>query len=59
MIITVLFGITVVTVLSKELSSIINSKVSLSSNILSLMIVILNDTLVTPAGNVTLYGPEL
>ena len=58
MIITVLFGIPVVIVLSNEPLSMISSKISLSSNILSLMIVILNDTLVTPAGIVTLYGPE-
>ena len=37
----------------------VSKNVSLSSNTLSLMIVILNDTLVTPAGNVILYGPEL
>ena len=58
MIITVLFGTPVVMLLSNELLSIISSKVSLSSNILSLTIVMLNDTLITPAGNVTLYGPE-
>ena len=31
---------------------------SLSSNTLSSFIETLNDTLVTPAGSVTLYGPE-
>ena len=48
-----------ITYSGSESSVIIRLKVSLSSNKLSLLIVILNDTLVTPARNVTLYGPEL
>ena len=59
MITTVLFGTPVVIVLSNELLSIISSKFSLSSNKLSSVIETLNDTLISPTGNVTLYGPEL
>ena len=38
---------------------IVRVKFSFSSNILSSFIGILNGTLVTPAGNVTEYGPEV
>ena len=41
-----------------ELFLIVRINLSSPSNILSSIIGTLNETLVTPAGNVTLYGPE-
>ena len=47
------------TVLTRIGSKLISKlKVSVSSNILSSTIETSNGTLVTPVGNVTLYGPE-
>ena len=43
-----------VTFVGSEFSIIVRLKVSIISNTVSLIIVTLNDTLVTPAGNVTL-----
>ena len=59
MITRVLFGTPVVRVLGKELLSIISSNSSSLSNMLSLLINTLKDTLISPAGIVMLYGPEL
>ena len=47
-----------VTPAGSEDVSIVRSKSSLPSNMLSLFIGTSNGTLVTPAGNVTVYGPE-
>ena len=58
MIIMTLLGLPVVTPSGNESVLIAILKFSLSSGISSSYIMILNNTLVTPAGNVTLYGPE-
>ena len=42
-----------------DTESMIRSKFSFLSNMLSLISGILNETLVIPAGNVMLYGPEM
>jgi len=44
--------------LGSEDEIIVRSNCSLGSNILSSIIVTLNETLVIPAPNVTVYGPE-
>jgi len=44
--------------LGRENESIIRTKLSLYSNVTSLIIEILTVALVIPAGNVALYGPE-
>ena len=41
-----------------EVESILRMNSSLSSNILSLFIIISNEDSFDPAGNVTLYGPD-
>ena len=47
------------TLLGSELFIIVSTKDSFPSSIVSLITDILNATLVTPAGNMTSYGPEL
>ena len=47
-----------VTLLGREFGAIVRVKFSLPSNILSVAIATSNETLVTPAENVTVYGPE-
>ena len=49
----------VVTLLGSEALSMTMQKVSSSSNILSSIIGIVNVIAVIPAGNATLYGPDL
>ena len=44
--------------MGSEDGSIVSVKVSLASDIVSLIIGISNGTVVVPAGNVTLYGPD-
>ena len=51
-------GVPRVTPSGRVLPIIVTSKVSSPSNILSSVIGILNGTVVVPAGNVTVYGPE-
>ena len=60
MVTAVLFGLpsVIVTLLSNEIILIISLNSSLRSSMLSSFIITLNDTLVSPAGNVILYGPE-
>ena len=53
-----LLGLPVIIPSGNESVSMVRVKVSLSSYISSSSMEILNDTLVTPARNVTLYGPE-
>ena len=52
-------GIPTVPPVGSEDESIVSIKFSLPSNIISLFIGISNGTLVIPAGNVTVYGPEV
>ena len=47
-----------VTSVGSEFGSIVNLNSSLASNMLSSFIGTLNETLVTPAENMTVYGPE-
>ena len=58
-VIVALPGLPRVTLSGSEDESIVRVKSSLPSNILSSVIGTSNGTLVTPAGNVTAYGPEL
>ena len=51
-------GLSTVNPLGSDDESIRRSKVSLSSRILSSIIGAPNGTLVTPAGNMTVYGPK-
>ena len=52
-------GLPIVTLLGSEYELIVSMKFSLYSNVLSSIIAILNVANVTPAGNVTVYGPEV
>ena len=52
-------GLLTLTLLGNEETLISICISSLFSNILSSVIGILNEAVVTPAGNVTVYGPEL
>ena len=52
-------GSPTVTPVGSEDGLIVSIKLSLPSNMLSSYIGISNGTLVTPAGNVTVYGPEI
>jgi len=47
-----------VILLGRELGEIVRVKFSFPSNILSSIIGTSNGTLISPAGNVTVYGPE-
>ena len=55
----VLPGSATPTLLGSEDESIVRVKVSFPSHIISSLMGTLNDILVTSAGNVTVYGPEL
>ena len=58
MITVTLLGLPVITPLGNESVLIVKVKFLLFSSISSSIIEILNDTVVTLAGNVTLYGPK-
>ena len=47
-----------ITFAGKVVTTIIRVKFSLCSKILSLLMLTSNEEMVTPTGNVTLYGPE-
>ena len=51
-------GLLMVTRSGTELDIMLRLNVSLLSNVSSLVILTSNGTLVFPAGNITLYGPE-
>ena len=59
MVTVALSGLLILTPLGNEERLILICISSLVSNILSSIIVILNEAVVIPAGNVTVYGPEI
>lgn len=59
MVIVDILRLPLVTLSGNDLDIIIRSNVSLFSNISSLITETSKETLVIPAGNVTVYGPEL
>ena len=56
---TAWLGLSTINPLGSEDEIIVRSNCSLNSNILSSIIGVSKETEVTPAGNVTVYGPEI